>query len=104
MDKKSDGVTDIREGQTNRRDKHNILWTSTFRILSDTEVEMTSIADPREATDGAALTRPDGTPSLEPVTYTAILKLARKDDRIQMSGSIEYGNEVVMLTMRKTGS
>jgi hypothetical protein len=31
------------------------------------------------------------------------LKLARKGDKIQMSGQIEYGNDVIFLTMRKTG-
>ena len=101
---KSDGETEIRNGQTRRRDTNNVLWTSTFKILSDTEVEMTSTADPREAKSDFALTRPDGSPSYEPVTYTAILKLARKGDKIQMSGSISYGNDIVMLTLRKIGN
>ena len=32
-----------------------------------------------------------------------VLKLARKGDKIQMSGQIEYGADVVFLTMRRIG-
>lgn len=34
--KRSDGITEIRNGTTSRRDGNNVLWTSTFHILSDT--------------------------------------------------------------------
>lgn len=104
LEKKSDGVTEIRDAQTHRRDDANCLWTSTFNILNDTEVEMVSVADPTEADPDFMLTRPNGTPTREPVTYKSVLKLSRKgDDQIQMSGQIEYGNELIFLTMRKIG-
>ena len=102
LEKKSDGVTEIRNGRTERRDGHNVLWTSTFKIMSDTEVEMISVADPSEATPGFALAMPDGRPTLAPVTYHSVLKLARKGDKVQMSGQIEYGNETVFLTLRRS--
>ncbi len=101
LQKKSDGITEIRDGKTNRHDDANCKWTSTFTILNDTEVEMVSIADPADADADFLLTRPDGAPTRDPVTYTAKLKLARKDDKIQMSGQIDYGNDIVFLTMRK---
>jgi len=101
LEKKSDGKTEIRGGQTERRDDANCKWTSTFEIISDTAVKMTSLADPSEADIDFSLTTPSGAPTREPVTYETTLKLARKDDRIQMSGQIEYGSEVVFLTMRK---
>ena len=101
--KKSDGVTEIKNGQTERRDNANCLWTSTFTILNENEVEMISVADPSEADGDFSLTRPDGTPTREPVTYKAILKLARKGDKIQLSGEVEYDNDVTLLTMRKIG-
>lgn len=103
LQRRSDGVTEIRQGQTSRRDGNKVLWTSTFRILSETEVEMVSVADPRDAHGDFALLRPDGSPTRDAVTYTSILRLARKGDKLQMSGQIEYGNEIVLLTMRKTG-
>lgn len=100
LNKKSDGVTEIKNGQTHRVDEHGCEWTSTFTILNEQEVKMISVADPTNAPSDFALTRPNGTPTREPVTYETILKLQRKDARIQMSGQIEYGNNIVFLTMR----
>jgi len=104
LEMKSDGLTEIRNGQTHRRDEANCLWTSTFKIISDTEVEMTSVADPTDADPDFSLLRPDGSPSRSPVTYVTMLKYARKGDRIQLSGQIEYGGNVTFITMRKTGA
>lgn len=100
--KRSDGITEIRNGQTSRRDGNNVLWTSTFRVLSESEVEMVSVADPTEARADFALLKHDGTPSRTVTTYTSLLRLARKEDKIQLSGQIEYGDEIILLTMRKT--
>ena len=103
LERKSDGETEIRGGETSRVDANGVLWRSAFTIISDTEVEMVSTADPANASIDFALTKPDGTPTREPVVYTSRLKMARKDDKVQMSGQIEYGNEITFLTMRKTG-
>jgi hypothetical protein len=103
IERKSDGETEIRNGQTSRVDNSGIQWTSRFKILNETEVEMISTADPHDAKANAALLRPDGSPTLEPVSYHAILKLSRKGDKIQMSGQIHYGEEIVFLTLRKIG-
>jgi hypothetical protein len=103
LERRSDGITEIRGGKTSRTDGNNVVWTSSFIVLNESEVEMISIADPSHARGDFALTRPDGSPTREPVEYRTILKLARKGDRIQMSGRIEYGHEVVLLTLRKTG-
>ncbi len=104
LEMRSDGVTEIRNGQTSRRDKANCLWTSTFRIISDTEVEMVSVADPTDADEDFSLLRPDGSPSRQPVTYTSVLKLMRKGDKIQLSGQTEYGGNITFITMRRNAS
>ncbi|MCD8563193.1 MAG: hypothetical protein LRY54_03970 [Alphaproteobacteria bacterium] len=102
LEKKSDGETEIRSGKTHRFDAANCEWTSSFEIISETEVKMTSVADPTNAEIEFLLTAPDGSPTREPVTYEAMLKLSRKDDdKIQMSGQIHYGFDVVFITMRK---
>ena len=101
LEKKSDGTTEIKNGQTLRRDNANCLWTSTFTILNEHEVEMVSIADPSETDESFFLTKPDGTPTREAVTYKALLKFARKGDKIQLSGQVEYDNDITLLTMRK---
>lgn len=104
LEKRSDGETVIRNGQTERIDDAGCKWTSTFSIIDDNTVEMISVADPENAHIDFLLRRPDGTPTREKVTYRSRLKLARKDDKIQMSGQIEYGDEIVLLTLRKTGN
>lgn len=104
LEKKSDGQTEIRDGQTRRTDEAGVLWTSTFTVLSENEVEMVSHADPENAAPDHALTSPDGTPTRAAVDYHSTLKLARKGDKIQLSGQIEYGNDVIFLTMRKIGN
>jgi hypothetical protein len=103
LERRSDGVTEIRNGETARFDDNGILWRSRFTPRGEDEVEMTSVADPSEAKPGAALKRPDGSPTLEPVTYGAILKLSRKGDKIRISGQVQYGNEIVILTLSRIG-
>ena len=100
LEKRSDGETTITNGQTERFDDANCKWTSSFEIVNDSEVKMTSIADPSDAAIDFLLTAPDGSPTRDSVTYETTLKLARKGDRIQMSGQINYGADVVFLTMR----
>ncbi len=101
IEKRSDGETEIINGKTERYDDANCKWSSTFEIISDTEVKMTSIADPSEADIDFLLIAPDGTPTQLPVTYEATLKLSRKDEDIQISGQIDYGMDTVFLTLRK---
>lgn len=101
IEKRSDGETEIVHSQTERFDDANCKWTSIFEIISDNQVKMTSVADPSEAVVDFLLTAPDGSPTREAITYETTLKFAQKGDDIQMSGQIEYGFDVVFLTMRK---
>lgn len=100
LEKKSDGLTEIRDGQTQRYDDANCKWTSHFKVLNENEIEMISVADPAEANIDFLLLKPDGSPTRECVTYTSILKLSHKGEKIQMSGQITYGNEIIFITMR----
>ncbi len=101
LEKQSDGQTEIIDGKTSRRDAANCLWTSTFTVINPNEVEMVSLADPREAKSDFALVKLNGEPTRDPVEYRTTLKYARKGDRAQMSGTINYGTEIVFITMRK---
>ena len=104
LEKRTDGETRIQDSQTERLDHAWCKWTSTFQIIDDNTVRMTSTADPTNAAIDFMLTKPDGSPTREPVTYMADLKLARKGEgEIQMSGQIEYGHDVIFLTMRRIG-
>lgn len=100
LQKKSDGETTIVNGRTERFDDANCKWTSSFEILNEHEVKMTSVADPAKAHIDFFLTAPDGSPTHDITTYEAILKLSRKDTRVQISGQIQYGADTIFLTMR----
>lgn len=104
LQKQSDGETHIRDSKTHRIDDAGCKWSSHFQILNDHEVKMTSHADPSQASADFLLTAQDGTPTSEAVTYEAILSLKQQGDKIMMSGSINYGRETVVLTLRKIGA
>ena len=101
LERRSDGTTEIVDGKTERVDENKVIWSSEFKILNSKQIKMISIADPRNARSDFALNSPDGSPTREPVTYETTLKYARKGDKIQMSGQIEYGDEIIFITMRK---
>lgn len=103
LQKKSDGQTEIRGGKTHRIDGAGCEWNSTFEVISETEVKMTSHADPSNADTDFLLIRADGTPTSEPVIYEATLSLKRMGDKIMMSGAVSDGSQSVVLTLRKTG-
>lgn len=103
LQKKSDGMTTIENGQTHRVDDAGCEWRSTFEIIGESEVKMTSVADPTNASIDFMLTKPNGEPTSEAVTYETVLKLQQKGDKVQMTGQINYGNETIFITMRKTG-
>jgi len=103
LQKQSDGETEIQGGKTHRVDDAGCVWNSTFEWMDEqrTQVQMTSIVDPSDARADFLLRRPDGTPTSDPVTYQTILNVKRKGDKIQMTGSINYGGDTVFLTLRK---
>jgi len=103
LQKKSDGTTIIEHGQTHRVDKAGCEWRSTFEIISDDEVKMVSVADPSNSSVDFLLTKPNGDPTSEAVTYETVLKLLKKGDKVQMTGQINYGRENIFITMRKIG-
>lgn len=97
----SDGETELKDGRTDRTDKKGVRWTTRLAVLSDDEVSFESVADPSGADPDFCLTDARGAPTRDPVTYKTTLKVARKDDRIRLSGQIGHGNVVTVITMMK---
>lgn len=98
----SDGITAIKDGETNRVDKAGCKWNTKITVLSDDEVKFESTADPSEAAPDFCLTRENGELTRDPVTYTTIMKVARKGDKIRLSGQIQHGSVTTVITMMKT--
>ena len=98
---KSDGVTEIKGGQTHRIDAAGCKWTTKLTILSENEVKFESTADPKDAAKDFLLTKENGELTHDPVTYTSVLKVARKDSKIRLSGNIHHGKILTVITMTK---
>lgn len=103
LKKKSDGQTRIEGGKTHRVDDAGCEWSSTFTFLNDAEVQMVSVADPANADADFLLTKPNGDPTSEAVTYETTLKFQQKGERIRMTGTMNYGAENIIITMQKIG-
>lgn len=97
----SDGLTEILNGETNRVDKVGCKWNTKLVILSEDEVEFISTVDPTDAADDFCLTTPTGELTRDIVTYRAVMKVARKDDKIRISGQIDDGRVKTVITMMK---
>jgi hypothetical protein len=97
----SDGETEIVEGRTDRFDKKGCHWTTRLTILNDNEVKFEATADPLEADDDFLLIGANGMPTREPVDYMTVLNVAQKDGRIRLSGQIEHGKIITVITMIK---
>lgn len=97
----SDGITEIKNGETDRVDKAGCKWHTKLTILSDDEVQFESTADPSDAAPDFCLTKQSGELTRDPVTYTSIMKIARKGDKIRLSGQIENGKIITVITMMK---
>lgn len=99
-----DGYTTINEHKTLRTDDGGCIWRSRFTILSDTLVEMVSIADPSQAADDFYLALPDGsnTASKHPRKFTSILDADPDIHNLQkLTGQIETDGMVVYLTLTR---
>lgn len=97
----SDGVTEIKNGETDRVDKAGCKWHTKISVISDDEVKFESTADPTDAAPDFCLTKENGELTRDPVTYTTIMKVARKGDKIRLSGQIENGRVTTVITMTK---
>lgn len=98
---KSDGVTEIRNGRTHRVDAAGVEWSTQIEILNEGEVKFVSTADPRGAKKDFLLTKESGELTQEPVVYSTILKVARKNNKISLSGNIAHGKIMTVITMIK---
>jgi hypothetical protein len=101
LQKQSDGITEITDGKTLRVDEAGCEWRSSFEWINDKEVKMTSVADPKNARSDFLLVGTDGLPTAKPQTYESTMMVKRMGERIQLTGTIQYGRETVFLTMRK---
>lgn len=98
----SDGVTEIRDGLTWRKDKNGFIWESAFTITGDA-VLMQSTLDPSHAPGGKFITDEKGNPTKSIMTYKTVMAVSRDNGRLTLSGDISHGDTVTRVTMSKIG-
>lgn len=96
-----DGVTEIRNGMTYRKDGKGFVWESAFSVLGEGRVQLESSVDPSHAGPEAFVIDEKGNPTKGIVTYRSILEARLVDGKIVMSGTISHGGATTRLTMQQ---
>jgi hypothetical protein len=94
-----DGVTEIRNGLTFRKDKNGFIWESSFTPSGPDKVLMESTIDPSHA--DKFLKDEKGNLTKAMLTYRATLNVSREGGRLVLKGDVNHAGEVTRLTMTK---
>ena len=94
-----DGVTEIQNGLTFRKDKNGFIWESSFTLAGPDEVQMESTIDPRLVDQFLNDVKGNLTKSM--LTYRALLAATRENGRLVLRGDVNHGGEITRLTMTK---
>lgn len=94
-----DGITEIRNGLTFRKDKNGFIWESSFTLKGADQVQMESTIDPSHA--DKYLKDEKGNLTKAMLTYRAVLDVSREGGRLVLKGDVSHAGEVTRLTMTK---
>ena len=95
-----DGVTEVKNGLTWRKDKNGFIWESAFSITDDA-VLMQSTLDPSHAPGGKFITDEKGNPTKSIMTYKTVMTVSRDGGRLTLSGDIRHGTTVTHVKMTR---
>jgi len=99
-----DGVTEIKNGLTYRKDKNGFIWESAFSIEGD-RVAMESTIDPSHATGPERFIKDEkGNLTSGMMTYRAMMDVKRDGGKLVLIGEINHGTIKTRLTMTKLSS
>lgn len=99
-----DGITEIKNGLTYRKDKNGFIWESAFSIEGD-KVAMESTIDPSHATGPDSFIKDEkGNPTRGMMTYRSVMEVKRENGKLVLVGEINHGTIVTRLTMTKLSS
>lgn len=96
-----DGITEIRNGLTYRKDAKGFIWESSFSVINDHQVQMESTVDPSHAGDNAFIHDAKGNLTKGMMTYKTILDAKEENGKLVLSGVIEHGAEKTRILMTK---
>lgn len=96
----ADGMTEVKDGLTWRKDKNGFIWESAFTI-TEGAVLMQSTLDPSHAPSGKFITDEKGNPTKSIMTYKTVMTVSRDNGRLTLTGDISHGDTVTRVTMSK---
>jgi hypothetical protein len=94
-----DGMTEIKNGLTFRKDKNGFIWESSFTLAGPDTVKMESTIDPSHA--DTFLKDEKGNLTKAMLTYRAMLSVSRENGRLVLKGDVNHAGETTRLTMTK---
>lgn len=99
----ADGVTQIRNGRTFRKDQNGFIWESQLSIAGEDEVEIVSTLDPSHSKNGKFILDEKGNPTKAMVSYKGILRVSNIDGLITLQGDFEHAGLTTRLTLTRVG-
>ena len=96
-----DGLTEIKNGLTYRKDKNGFIWESSFSIAGTDKVQMESTIDPSHAGADKFIKDEKGNPTKSMMTFRSMMEVKRENGRLVLVGEIQHGGVSTRLTMTK---
>lgn len=96
-----DGVTEVKNGRTYRKDKNGYIWESLFKIIAKDKVSLESTLDPSLADEDLYIKDNKNNLTREKVTYKGDLIVRTEFGRLVLRGEIRHGIVTTRITMTK---
>lgn len=97
----ADGLTDIKQGRTYRKDKNGLIWESAFKIIARDKIAMESTCDPSLADEEVYIKDDKNNLTRSKVTYRGELIVRRIGNKLLLQGEIRSGIVTTRLTLTK---
>lgn len=96
-----DGITEIKDGRTWRKDEKGLVWESQFTVAGRNTVRLETTLDPSGADEDTFIKDSKNNLTREPVTYRGELVARQENGRLVLSGEIRHGIVTTRVTMKK---
>lgn len=100
-DQRGMDVIQIENGQSHFEDIYGCVWDTLFEVIDDEHIRMSAYVDQSKADMDHVLSSDSGRASGENLKYESLLKLARKGDDMHLSGQINIGDDIVIISLHK---
>jgi hypothetical protein len=96
-----DGVTEVKDGRTYRKDKNGYIWESVFKVIGKDKVQLSSTLDPSLSDEDNYIKDNKNNLTRDKVTYTGDLIVRTEFGKLVLRGEIKHGIVTTRITMTK---